>query len=56
VANPVVELENVRREYLVGDQVTVALDGVDLVIELGEFVSIVVPYGSGKSTIMNLIG
>jgi putative ABC transport system ATP-binding protein len=56
VANPVVELENVRREYLVGDQVTVALDGVDLVIEHGEFVAIVGPSGSGKSTMMNLIG
>jgi putative ABC transport system ATP-binding protein len=56
VANPVVELENVRREYLVGDQVTVALDGVDLVIERGEFVAIVGPSGSGKSTMMNLIG
>ena len=56
MANPVVELENVRREYLVGDQVTVALDGVDLVIEHGEFVAIVGPSGSGKSTMMNLIG
>ncbi len=56
MANPVVELENVRREYLVGDQVTVALDGVDLVIERGEFVAIVGPSGSGKSTMMNLIG
>jgi putative ABC transport system ATP-binding protein len=56
VANPVVELENVRREYLVGDQVTVALDGIDLLIEHGEFVAIVGPSGSGKSTMMNLIG
>ena len=56
MANPVVELENVRREYLVGDQVTVALAGVDLVIERGEFVAIVGPSGSGKSTMMNLIG
>ena len=56
MANPVVELENVRREYLVGDQVTVALDGIDLLIEHGEFVAIVGPSGSGKSTMMNLIG
>ena len=56
MANPVVELEGVRREYLVGDQVTVALDGIDLVIEHGEFVAIVGPSGSGKSTMMNLIG
>jgi putative ABC transport system ATP-binding protein len=56
VAEPVVELEGVRREYLVGDQKTIALDGIDLVIERGEFVAIVGPSGSGKSTMMNLIG
>jgi len=56
VASPVVELENVRREFLVGEQVTVALDGIDLVVERGEFLAIVGPSGSGKSTMMNLIG
>lgn len=56
MADAVVELENVRREYLVGDQKTVALDGIDLLIERGEFVAIVGPSGSGKSTMMNLIG
>lgn len=56
MANPVVRLQEVRREYLVGDQLTVALDGVDLEIETGEYVAIVGPSGSGKSTMMNLIG
>lgn len=56
MTEPVVLLENVRREYLLGDQVTVALVGVSLKIMPGEFVAIIGPSGSGKSTMMNLIG
>jgi len=56
VSDLVVELENVRREYKIGDMVTVALAGVSLQVSRGEFVAIVGPSGSGKSTLMNLIG
>jgi putative ABC transport system ATP-binding protein len=56
MADEVVRLAKVRRDYLVGDQITTALGGIDLVIERGEFVAIVGPSGSGKSTMMNLIG
>lgn len=54
--SPVVSLVDVRREFTMGTNTTVALDGVSMTIEDGEFVAIIGPSGSGKSTMMNLIG
>ena len=51
-----IELDDVRRYYLVGDFVVKALDGVSLKIPRGAFTAIMGPSGSGKSTMMNLIG
>lgn len=53
---PVVRLRDVRRDYVMGEEVTHALDGVDLDVEYGEFLAVVGPSGSGKSTMMNMIG
>lgn len=53
---PVVRLRDVRRDYVMGDEVTHALDGVDLDVQYGEFLAVVGPSGSGKSTMMNMIG
>src|SRR5690606_21979070 len=52
----VIRLRGVRREYRMGDQVVHALDGVDLDILRNEYVAIIGASGSGKSTMMNIIG
>ena len=51
-----IELEDIHREFLVGDQIVHALDGVSLQIFAGDYVSIMGPSGSGKSTLLNLLG
>ena len=51
-----VELRGVRKIYQMGDQEVRALDGVDLTIAEGEFVSIKGHSGSGKSTLMHNLG
>src|SRR3954465_15897245 len=51
-----IELEKVRKRYVVGEQEIVALDGIDLQIGQGEFAAIIGPSGSGKSTLMHLLG
>ena len=53
---PVIQLQNVYRTYEMGDQVLNALDGVDLEISRNEYIAIVGASGSGKSTVMNIIG
>lgn len=53
---PVIQLQNVFRTYEMGDQVLNALDGVNVDISRNEYVAIVGASGSGKSTIMNIIG
>ena len=51
-----IELENVKKHYEMGESTVKAVDGVAIKIEKGDFVAIMGPSGSGKSTAMNLIG
>jgi putative ABC transport system ATP-binding protein len=51
-----IRIEGLTKYYKMGDSVVHALDGVDLAVEAGEFVSITGASGSGKSTMMHLIG
>jgi putative ABC transport system ATP-binding protein len=52
----IIRLEGVRKIYGVGDLVVNALNGVDLRVEAGEYCAIMGASGSGKSTMMNIIG
>ena len=52
----VIRLKSVRREYRMGEQVVHALDGIDLDILRNDYVAIIGASGSGKSTMMNIIG
>ena len=53
---PIIELRDVKRDFVVGDEVVHALRGVTFTIYEGEFVTIMGTSGSGKSTLLNSLG
>jgi putative ABC transport system ATP-binding protein len=55
-ARPVIQLDHIHKTYTMGDVDVLALRGVTLTIREGEFVAIMGASGSGKSTMMNIIG
>lgn len=52
----IIEIDNIRRRYQVGDTEVNALSGVTLNIYRNDYVAIMGPSGSGKSTLMNILG
>ena len=52
----VIELQNIKRNFQVGDETVNALHGVSFTIREGEFVTIMGTSGSGKSTLLNTLG
>lgn len=53
---PVIQLDNIKKEYRSLDVVTPILKGISLTVNQGDFIAITGPSGSGKSTMMNIIG
>src|SRR6266513_1335340 len=52
----VIDIENITKDYVMGEETVRALRGVSFQIHRNEYVAIMGPSGSGKSTLMNLIG
>jgi len=55
-AMPLIRLAGIQRIFEVGDEQVHALRDIDLVIERGEYLSLMGPSGSGKSTLLNVLG
>ncbi|MCK9342437.1 MAG: ABC transporter ATP-binding protein [Massilibacteroides sp.] len=52
----IIELKDIKRDFIVGDETVHALRGISFAIEEGEFVTIMGTSGSGKSTLLNTLG
>jgi putative ABC transport system ATP-binding protein len=52
----VIEIENITKDYVMGEETVRALRGVSLRIHRNEYLAIMGPSGSGKSTLMNMLG
>jgi putative ABC transport system ATP-binding protein len=52
----VIDIENITKDYVMGEEIVRALRGVSLQIRTNEYIAVMGPSGSGKSTLMNMLG
>jgi putative ABC transport system ATP-binding protein len=52
----VIDIENITKDYVMGEEIVRALRGVSLQIHTNEYIAVMGPSGSGKSTLMNMLG
>ena len=56
MSEPLIKVNDLKKEYIAGELPVAALSGVDLSIQQGDFIVILGPSGSGKTTLLNLVG